>query len=92
MKVKVIFFAPFRELFGTGEREVELGNASDVKMLLDILCDTKERLNTLFDDDGELKSYVTILKNGRSIKMLNGVQTELGEGDEIAIFPPVAGG
>lgn len=92
MKVKVIFFAPFRELFGTGEREVELGNASDVKMLLDILCDTKERLKKLFDDDGELKSYVTILKNGRSIKMLNGVQTGLGEGDEIAIFPPVAGG
>ena len=92
MKVKLILFQPFREIFNTGEGEVELSDASDVQALLNILCNTKKRHEKIFNDSGELKSYIIILKNGQSIKMLNGVQTELEEGDEIAIFPPVAGG
>lgn len=92
MKVKVIFFAPFRELFNTSESEVELRGAPNVQELLDILCDSDERREKIFDDSGKLRPYLTILINGQFIRTLNGVQTELKEGDEVAIFPPVAGG
>ncbi len=92
MKVKVMFFAPFRELFDTSESEVELSGAPNIHELLDILCDSDERRKKIFDDSGELRPYVTILKNGRYIKTMEGVKTELEEGDEVAIFPPVAGG
>ena len=87
MKVKVAFFAPFRELFGTDESEIELNGTSSVHELLNILCGSEERREKIFDESGELSSYVTILKNGRSIKSLKGVQTELEEGDEIAKKP-----
>ena len=60
--------------------------------LLDILCDSDERREKIFDDSSKLRPYVTILINGQFIRTLNGVQTELEEGDEVAIFPPVAGG
>jgi len=92
MKVKVVFFAPFRELFGAYESEVELEGTSDVRELLNILCDSEERRQKIFDQFGELRSYVVILKNGQSIQTLGGIQAKLKEGDEIAIFPPVSGG
>ncbi len=92
MKVKVIFFAPFRELFTTSESEVELRGAPNVQELLDILCDSDERREKIFDQSGELRPYVMIFKNGQPIQMLDGIQTELEEGDEIAILPPVSGG
>jgi len=92
MKVKVMFFAPFRELFGANEREIELEGASDVQELLNILCDSDERREKVFDQFGELRPYVMILKNGQPVQILDGVQTKLEEGDEIAIFPPVSGG
>ena len=92
MKVKVVFFAPFRELFGEGEREVGLNDSPRVKELLDLLCDSEERRDKLFDQSGELRAYVMILKNGQPISTLSGVQTALEDGDEIAVFPPVTGG
>jgi len=92
MKVKVKFFAPFRELFGAYESEVELEGTFDVREILNTLCDSDERRDKIFDQFGELKPYVMILKNGQPIQTLGGIQTKLKEGDEIAIFPPVSGG
>lgn len=92
MRIKVVFFAPFRELFSADESEIELNSASNVQEVLNLLCNSDERREKMFDQFGELRSYVTILKNGQSIKTLSGVQTGLEEGDEIAIFPPVTGG
>jgi len=92
MKVKVRFFAPFRELFGVNEGEIELSGAHDVRELLDLLCNSDKRREQIFDQFGELRSHVMIFKNGQPIQMSGGIQTELKEGDEIAIFPPVSGG
>jgi len=92
MKVRVMFFAPFRELFSDKEREIELEGTSDVQELLNLLCDSEERREKIFDQFGEVASHVAILKNGRPVQTLEGIQTRLKEGDEIAIFPPVSGG
>ena len=92
MKIKVKLFAPFRELFNTGEGEVELKGVPDVQRLLDVLCDTEKRRENIFEDSGELRPYIMVLINGKSIRMLNGIRTELKEGDEVALFPPVSGG
>ena len=92
MKITVKFFAPFRELFGANESEIELRSATDVRELLNHLCNSSERREKIFDQFGKLNSSVMILKNGQPIQILDGVQTKLEEGDEIAIFPPVSGG
>jgi len=92
MKITVKFFAPFRELFGANESEIELRNAPDVREFLNLLCDSDERRDKIFDQSGELRPYVMILKNRQPIQIFDGVRTKLKEGDEIAIFPPVSGG
>jgi molybdopterin synthase sulfur carrier subunit len=92
MKVRAIFFAPFRELFGADEKEIELSGVPDIRVLFDSLCNSQECRERLFDELGELRNEVSILKNGRPIQTLSGLNTELEDGDEVAIFPTVAGG
>ncbi len=91
MKVKVRFFATFRELFGR-EKEIELGSRSNIQELLNLLCDSHRRRQEIFDRSGKLRPHVKILKNGRNIQFLGGSNAELEDADVLAIFPPVAGG
>lgn len=93
MKVKVRFFAHLRDL--TGKRvtdEVDCGEGATVSMLLDSLSSDSRIRAVLFDENQRIRPDITILKNGREIRLLQGMQTRLRSGDEIAIFPMVAGG
>ncbi len=92
MKIKVKFFATFRELFGGEEKEIELESGSNIQDLLNLLCGSSQRRQEIFDNSGKLRPYVTILKNGRNIQFLGGLHTGLEKGDVIMIFPPMAGG
>ena len=89
MKIKVKFFGSFRELFQ--EREVELQSESNMRDLLNLLCDSSKRREQIFDG-GELKPYLAILRNGKHIHHLSGLETKLDDGDTIVIFPPAGGG
>ena len=92
MKVKMKFFATFRELFGSVEKEIELESRSDIQELLNLLCDSRQCRQKIFDYSGKLRPYIKILKNGRHIQFLDGIYTELKEGDVVTMFPPVGGG
>jgi len=46
----------------------------------------------LLDEGGELRRLVNLFVNGEDIRFMAGLQTALGEGDEISIVPAVAGG
>jgi molybdopterin synthase sulfur carrier subunit len=43
-------------------------------------------------ETGEVKGFLQFLVNGKSASSLNGLQTELKDGDVLAILPPVGGG
>ena len=92
MLVKVKFFATFRELFKGKEVEVELASAPNVQRLLNYLCQSPKCRREILDRYGKPRPDVMILKNGKQIQSLDGVQTELEAGDTIAMFPPLGGG
>lgn len=47
----------------------------------------------VLDGDGELRSQINVLRNGINVLVEEeGLETELEEGDELALFPPVSGG
>jgi molybdopterin synthase sulfur carrier subunit len=91
MIIKVKAFARFREAFGK-EQDIELDGTATVMDLLTELCAPHDAHDMIFDESGMIKKYVNILVNGRHIQSLSGIKTELAGGDEVAIFPPVAGG
>lgn len=92
MIIHVRSFASFRDILGK-ELRVELKEGSTIKDLLDDLISTRQRLKSaVFDESGKVREYVILMKNRKNIESLGGLDTELAEGDEVAILPPVAGG
>ncbi len=92
MKTRVKFYAGFRELFGDKERESELPDGANIQGLLDLLCDSEQRCQKIFDNSGKLRPSTRMLKNGSDIRFLNGIQTKLEEGDVVTIYRPMCGG
>ncbi len=92
MIIHVRAFANFREILGK-DLQVELKDKSKIKDLLGSLCASHQRMKSaIFDDSGVVREYVVLMKNRRDITSLEGLETTLSEGDEVAILPPVAGG
>lgn len=44
------------------------------------------------DGDGSLRRFVNVYLKGEDIRFLDGLDTEVSDGDEVTILPAVAGG
>ena len=94
MKIKVRFFTSLREITGKKEDEIQLPSITTVGELLAHLSKKYGRDFTdyVYDEKGNVQTYIQILINGRGINTFQGFGTKLKEGDTVAIFPPVGGG
>ena len=92
MTVKVRFFARFRELFGGDIITEAPEGASFMGMVKEIAGKNREGYAAIFDDNGAFREFVILMKNGKRIDCSSAAQTPVADGDEIAVFPPVAGG
>lgn len=91
VKIAVRAFASFREILGK-EIYLDLEEGSTVKDLLETLAFSNQKLKEVaFDDSGVLKDYVLLMVNHKKIDPSR-LEAKLEDGDEVAIFPPVAGG
>lgn len=81
MKIKLKFFALYRELVGKKETEKELKSGSKVQDLLNVLYKEYPKLKKYHDE-----IIVSVNKNYSS------ENTKLKDKDEVAIFPPIGGG
>jgi len=92
MKITVKAFATFREVMDM-QIELEFPAGTTIRMLLSELTGRYTGLGeVMFSAPDTLRDFVNILKNGRNIHFLAGLDTLLDDGDMIALFPPAAGG
>ncbi len=90
MAVTVKIPAQLRSLTGNeAETEVE---GSTVGEVLDALYDRYDGLRDRITEDGELRRFVNVYVGGEDIRFGEGLETAVGEGDEVTILPAVAGG
>lgn len=90
MQLTLKFFANFREAVGGKLLEREFPDGTTVGEALVALETDYEELDLL--EQGDLRPQINVLKNGREVLHLAGVETTLEDGDTLSIFPPVAGG
>ena len=82
--------AQLRGLTGNeAEAQVE---GSSVGEALEALYARFEGLRDRITEDGELRRFVNVYVGGEDIRFGAGLDTPVGEGDEITILPAVAGG
>jgi sulfur-carrier protein len=75
-----------------GEKEVQ-ANGSDVGAVLHSLAEQHpETQSQLFGPDGTLNRYVNVYLNDEDVRVLDGLETSVGEGDTLVILPAMAGG
>jgi sulfur-carrier protein len=75
-----------------GEKEVEAtgGNVGEVlRALADAHPQAQEQL---FADGGDLNRYVNVYLNDEDVRVLDGLETPVAEGDTLVILPAMAGG
>jgi molybdopterin synthase sulfur carrier subunit len=92
MNVQLRFFATFREAVGTKVVEREYDEDTTVGEVLRGLEDEYDGLDGQLVENGDLRPHINVLKSGREVLHLDGMDTELEDGDQLSIFPPVAGG
>lgn len=92
MQLTLKFFATFREAVGSKLAEREVPEGATVGDVLADLEAEYEGLAGQLLEDGELRPQINVLLDGREVLHMDGPDTELSEGDTLAVFPPVAGG
>ena len=86
-------FADLAEHAGEKHVTVHTDAGDTVGDAMDELFTIAPDLESRVFDDGELRSQINVLRNGTNVVVEEeGLETELDDGDELALFPPVSGG
>jgi molybdopterin synthase sulfur carrier subunit len=97
LQVSVRFFTSLREIVNKKEEILEFAEGEKVTVA-SVLKTLRQRYGKRFveyvydRETGEVRGFLQFLVNGKSASTLNGLQTELKDGDVLAILPPVGGG
>ena len=81
MKVRAEFFSRLRDIVGAPSLEIMLAEGATVCELVEILC----------DDHPRLRDFTKSMLFGIGVEFVD-VRHVLGDGDVVAIMPPVQGG
>jgi molybdopterin converting factor small subunit len=75
-----------------GEKEVAAAGGSVGEVLRGLADSHPATASQLFSADGELNRYVNVYLNDEDVRVLDGLETAVGEGDTLVILPAMAGG
>lgn len=90
-KVDISFYGALATI--TKERTVEADGLS-LKDIVEVLAAKygEKFTDRLYDEKGKIRRFINIYINGKDIRFLNRLDTQLKERDKISIIPAVGGG
>jgi molybdopterin synthase sulfur carrier subunit len=97
MQVKVRLFTSLREIIGKREESLNFPDREmvTIEIALKVLSDKygKPFMEYVYENEtNKPKGFLQFLINGNSSTTMEGLKTELRDGDVLAILPPVGGG
>lgn len=75
-----------------GEKQVSAEGANVGEVLGALASAHPDTQSQLFSAEGELNRYVNVYLNDEDVRVLDGLDTAVGEGDTLVILPAMAGG
>jgi len=75
-----------------GQAEVEAGGSNVGEVLRSLTGEFPDTEAQLFGEDGELNRYVNVYLNDEDVRVLQGLETAVKDGDTVVILPAMAGG
>ena len=75
-----------------GEKEVGASGDNVGEVLRDLASNHPATASQLFSAEGELNRYVNVYLNDEDVRVLDGLQTPVGDADTLVILPAMAGG
>ena len=75
-----------------GEKELSAGGSSVREVLSSVAETHPETQSQLFGADGGLNRYVNVYLNDEDVRVLDGLETAVGDSDTLVILPAMAGG
>jgi len=75
-----------------GEREVSAEGGNVGEVLRAVASEHPATETQLFGEDGSLNRYVNVYLNDEDVRVLDGLNTAVGEQDTLVILPAMAGG
>ena len=75
-----------------GEKEVAGSGESVGEVLRDLASSHPATESQLFSAEGELNRYVNVYLNDEDVRVLDGLDTAVSDGDVLVILPAMAGG
>ena len=75
-----------------GEKELTASGDSVGDILRSVAEAHPDTQTQLFAADGGLNRYVNVYLNDEDVRVLDGLDTSVGEGDTLVILPAMAGG
>jgi MoaD family protein len=91
MAVRVKLPTQLRDAVG-GQSEASADGATVGEVLEGLYAQHAELRERIADGDGSLRRFVNVYIRGEDIRFLDGLATEVSDGDEVTILPAVAGG
>jgi sulfur-carrier protein len=75
-----------------GQSEVEAGGETVGAVLGALTSEHPDTKAQLFGEDGDLNRYVNVYLNDEDVRVLDGLETAVKDGDTVVILPAMAGG
>jgi sulfur-carrier protein len=75
-----------------GEKELAAGGSSVGEVLQALAEQHPATQSQIFAADGELNRYVNVYLNDEDVRVLDGLDTAVGDRDTLVILPAMAGG
>lgn len=90
--MKLLYFAMLRQATGKIEEEWDCPAKTLGELMEALVARYGREFGRWVFDGGKLSNLAIVLVNGRDARHIASEKTPLEPGDQIAIFPPVAGG
>jgi molybdopterin synthase sulfur carrier subunit len=92
MEILVKVFANLREICGGVTVKVNTDGSRVIDVLDQMINEFPDLKEEIFTPDKTLKPFVHVYVNGRNIIHAEDLETKVQANDQLALFPPVAGG